>query len=196
MSNQERPNETNVNSVSKPLIKSVETIIFVLIIISIAINIYEFNANTNIKNEISTLQSDLETKETEQNTLSDSLETKKQELADLQVQIEDLNSTITTLEADNKSLTDSLQELQKELEEKEADINNNSLSAEDRQAEVDAALERAKQRHPDWFQDDSTTTTGNNQGNYEHVGTPDNGVIPEYTIGESGSEGITPGTIY
>ena len=67
------------------------------------------------------------------------------------------------------------------------------LSPEEK-AEIDAALERAMKEHPEWFTD---TVPSTGEGNYEDVGTPDNGVIPEYTVGESGSEGLADNvTVY
>ena len=69
-----------------------------------------------------------------------------------------------------------------------------SLSEED-QAAVNRIEENLKKKHPEWFAD--TPSTGTGEGNYEHVGTPDNGVIPEYTIGESGHvEGGENATVY
>ena len=69
-----------------------------------------------------------------------------------------------------------------------------SLSEED-QAAVNRIEENLKKKHPEWFTD--TPSTGTGEGNYEHVGTPDNGVIPEYTIGESGHvEGGENATVY
>ena len=67
-----------------------------------------------------------------------------------------------------------------------------SLSEED-QAIVKQIEEELKKEHPEWFQD----TTGNtNEGNYEDVGTPDNGELPTYTIGESGTSDVPAGTVY
>ncbi|MCX4378726.1 MAG: hypothetical protein OSJ61_21540 [Lachnospiraceae bacterium] len=69
-----------------------------------------------------------------------------------------------------------------------------SLSEED-QAAVNRIEENLRKKHPEWFTD--TPSTGTGEGNYEHVGTPDNGVIPEYTIGESGHvEGGENATVY
>lgn len=69
-----------------------------------------------------------------------------------------------------------------------------SLSEEE-QAAVNRIEENLRKKHPEWFTD--TPSTGTGEGNYEHVGTPDNGVIPEYTIGESGHvEGGENATVY
>ena len=68
-----------------------------------------------------------------------------------------------------------------------------SLSEED-QAVVKQIEEELKKEHPEWFTD---TVPSTGEGNYEDVGTPDNGVIPEYTVGESGSEGLADNvTVY
>lgn len=66
---------------------------------------------------------------------------------------------------------------------------------EEEQAAVNRIEENLRKKHPEWFTD--TPSTGTGEGNYEHVGTPDNGVIPEYTIGESGHvEGGENATVY
>ena len=68
---------------------------------------------------------------------------------------------------------------------------------EDRQAEVDAALQRAKERHPDWFEDDSTNTS-DNTGDFEHVGTPSTGqyINPDYNLNEGDYSGLEGGQVY
>lgn len=68
-----------------------------------------------------------------------------------------------------------------------------TVSEEDLDAIADQIYQDLLKEHPEWVADENTTQ----QGNYEHVGTPDSGVIPEYTVGESGGEGISDGlTIY
>lgn len=59
----------------------------------------------------------------------------------------------------------------------------NDLSPE-KKAEVDAALERAKKKHPEWFTDDSAGNTNTGEGNYEHVGTPSTGELPTFEFGQ------------
>lgn len=59
----------------------------------------------------------------------------------------------------------------------------NDLSPE-KKAEVDAALERAKKKHPEWFTDDTAGNTNTGEGNYEHVGTPSTGELPTFEFGQ------------
>ncbi len=99
--------------------------------------------------------------------------------------IEDgINSTHTDVE-----LTDD------EYQGDEATDGANITLNEEEQAAVNRIEENLRKKHPEWFTD--TPSTGTGEGNYEHVGTPDNGVIPEYTIGESGHvEGGENATVY
>lgn len=71
----------------------------------------------------------------------------------------------------------------------------NNLSPEDK-AEVDAAVERAKERHPEWFTDDSVGNTNTGEGNYEHVGTPSTGELPPSTFGQGDYSGLEGGQVY
>ena len=71
----------------------------------------------------------------------------------------------------------------------------NSLSPE-KKAEVDAALQRAKEKHPELFTDDSTGTPSKAPG-YVSVDAPvDSGELPTYTVGESGKSDVPAGTVY
>lgn len=80
--------------------------------------------------------------------------------------------------------------------------NNYNNLTEDRQAEVDEALQRAKERHPEWFQDDNSGDTGNNKApGYVSVDAPvDNdttgGANNGYVFGSGGDSGVAAGTVY
>lgn len=113
-------------------------------------------------------------------------ETTEPEATETVEDLEDgINSTHTDVELGND-----------EYQGDEATDGANINLSEEEQAAVNRIEENLKKKHPEWF----TDTAGNanvSEGNYEHVGTPDNGVIPEYTVGESGGEGISDGlTIY
>lgn len=69
----------------------------------------------------------------------------------------------------------------------------NSLSEED-QAAVNRIEENLKKKHPEWFAD--TPSTGTGEGNYEHVGTPDNGELPPSTFGQGDYSGLEGGQVY
>lgn len=78
-----------------------------------------------------------------------------------------------------------------------------SLSEEDQEmvdeiiAETkDEVMEKMKKEHPEWFTDNSSGNT--NQGNYENVGTPDNGELTNPgSFGSSGQDGINKdATVY
>lgn len=68
-----------------------------------------------------------------------------------------------------------------------------SLSEED-QAAVNRIEENLKKKHPEWFTD--TPSTGTGEGNYEHVGTPDNGELPPSTFGQGDYSGLEGGQVY
>ena len=69
------------------------------------------------------------------------------------------------------------------------------VSESDREL-LDSIWAELEKENPDLFVSPEPSTT--QQSNYESVGTSDSGQFtnPNYTVGESGSEGINPGTIY
>lgn len=71
-----------------------------------------------------------------------------------------------------------------------ANINLN----EEEQAAVNRIEENLKKKHPEWFTD--TPSTGTGEGNYEHVGTPDNGELPPSTFGQGDYSGLEGGQVY
>lgn len=83
-----------------------------------------------------------------------------------------INSTHTDVELTND-------EYQGDEATDGANINLN----EEEQAAVNRIEENLKKKHPEWFTDTAPSTS---EGNYEHVGTPDNGELPTYNFGESG----------
>lgn len=189
---------------SHTAIKIVSLTLCVIVIVSLIFNVYQFNVNSTLRSDIAALQSEIETLETDRDTLNKEIESKQTEASDLAQQIEDLNNSIETLKADNQSLLDSLRTLDDginsthtdvELSEDEykGDTGVDALNAQyndlspEKKAEVDAALERAKKKHPEWFTDDSAGNTNTGEGNYEHVGTPDNTEnTRQIEFGESG----------
>lgn len=70
-----------------------------------------------------------------------------------------------------------------------------TVSEEDLDAIADQIYQDLLKEHPEWVADENTTQ----QGNYEHVGTPSTGQFtnPNYTVGESGSDGLADNvTVY
>lgn len=94
-----------------------------------------------------------------------------------------INSTHTDVE-----LTDD--EYQGDEATDGANINLN----EEEQAAVNQIEENLKKKHPEWFAD--TPSTGTGEGNYEHVGTPDNGELPPSTFGQGDYSGLEGGQVY
>lgn len=165
----------------------IPVIVVIIIIVSVIFNIYQFNSNDTLKSEIAALQSDMETLETDRDTLNNEIETKQTTVSDLSLQIEDLQKKIEQLVADNQSLADSLKDLEDEQQKANADIDEDYVGSID--DVVDKVLE-------EYYRSNPAPTTAY-QG--PHVGTPDTGQFenPNYTVGESGGEGISDGlTIY
>lgn len=68
-----------------------------------------------------------------------------------------------------------------------------SLSEEEQEM-VDQIVEDMMKEHPEWFTDNSSSTSpAPYQG--PSVGTPDNGIIPEFKFGEATSD-VPAGTVY
>lgn len=199
--------------------KILTIILSTALIACIGVSIYQLNTTSVLKNRLSVLTNT-------KNELTAEIENKTNELKNITSETEEMNNTISELTAkmDNlKMLANDMQSEIKGLEEaKSIEVNSThtdvklgdneykgdnevtteedidtGLTQEDEDEIRDMMKEILKEQYPELLTEGSTGNTGGTQqGNYESVGTPDNGVIPEYTLGESGSEGITPGTIY
>ncbi len=193
----------------KSIISAIAVILCIGIIVSIIVNIYQFNSNDTLKSEIATLDSEIKTLETENDTLNKEIESKQTTLSDLSLQIEDLQKKIEQLEADNKGLSDSLKVLEDGINSTHTDVelgddeyqgdevtdgDNMNLSEED-QAAVKRIEENLKKKHPEWFTD---TVPSTGEGNYEDVGTPDNTAnTPQFQFDPNDTDGLsTDVTVY
>ena len=97
--------------------------------------------------------------------------------------VDGINSTHTDVE-----LTDD------EYQGDEATDGANITLNEEEQAAVNRIEENLRKKHPEWFAD--TPSTGTGEGNYEHVGTPDNGELPPSTFGQGDYSGLEGGQVY
>lgn len=167
-------NEKNMQEKGKQntVIKIINTTLCIGIIVSIVYSIYQYYIN-NLKSEINTMEADIEALENENSTLYKDIEDKKNVLSSLLTQIEDLNNNIEGLESDTKSLTDNLQELQKQSEE---------ISLSKEKEEINSKIDDAVNSIVDEILQSNTQSTTEYQG--PHVGTPDNGILPESTFGQ------------
>ncbi len=75
----------------------------------------------------------------------------------------------------------------------EIDTANTELTEEDQEI-IDQIEQELMKEHPEWFTD--TTENTGDTGNYEHVGTPDNGVLPESTFGQGDYSEGAGATVY
>lgn len=162
----------------------IPVIVVIIIIVSVAFNIYQFNSNDTLKSEIAALQSDMETLETDRDTLNKEVKTKQTTVSDLSLQIEDLKSAIEQLEADNQSLSDSLKDLEDEQLEDNADID------EDYVGSIDDVVDKVL---AEYYRSNPAPTTAY-QG--PHVGTPSTGELPgKIDIGDVTSD-VPAGIVY
>lgn len=67
-----------------------------------------------------------------------------------------------------------------------------TVSEEDLDAIADQIYQDLLKEHPEWVADENITQ----QGNYESVGTPDNGILPESTFGQGDYSGLEGGQVY
>lgn len=108
--------------------------------------------------------------------------TETEETVETEEAVEDTESTDTTLSEDEYQGDEETDAANMEFTDEEMEL------IKKYEAEIIA-------EHPEWFTDTNPSTPSD--GNYEHVGTPSTGELPTYTIGESGSEGLSTGvTVY
>ena len=110
--------------------KIVSAILCFGIIVSVIVNIYQFNSNGTLKSQIAALQSNIQALETDRDTLGKEIKSKQTTMSELSLQIEDLNTAIETLKAENQGLSDSLKDLEERQKEEAAVKTNTSDTVE------------------------------------------------------------------
>lgn len=194
--------------------KTLTIILSITLLICIGGNIYQNRTTSKLRESLSELTN-------AKNELTAEIENKTKELNNITSEIETANATIGELTAKVDSLTSAINATQSKIDginsthtdvelgddEYKGDTGTDalrskydSLSKEDQEmvdeiiAETkDEVIEKMKKEHPEWFTDNSS---GNkNQGNYENVGTPDNGELPG-KFDMSGDSGVPAGTVY
>ena len=175
--------------------RTITILLSIALIISMIINIYQFQTTSKFKENLSELTNT-------NNKITDELENTTQKLNDLNIELEKANSEVTNLTAEKEHLAETLDDLESENgivansthtdielgdDEYKGDDEVDTINlTEEEQEEVNQAYEEMKKKHPEWFSDTSGNT---NQGNYEHVGTPDSGEpIPEFDMSGDFSE--------
>ena len=141
----------------------------------IGVNIYQYVTTSNLKSSLSTLTN-------MKNELTAEIDNKTVEFSNVTSEIEEANNTISNLTAEKEGLSLSNQELQAQLDElqedietvEEQDTSTANLTEEDMEA-AEQILKELEEEHPEWFTDTSGNTS---EGNYEHVGTPSTGELP------------------
>lgn len=184
--------------------KTLTIILSTALIVCIGVSIYQLNTTSALKNRLSVLTNT-------KNELTAEIESKTTELAEIASETEEMNNTIselTTVMENLTSLTEEMQSEIKSLEEAQSikvnsthtdvqlgedeykgdeevnlkDAATSTVTEADLDAIADQIYQDLLKEHPEWVADENTTQ----QGNYEHVGTPDSGELPTYTLGESG----------
>lgn len=153
--------------------KALTIILSITLLICIGGNIYQNRTTLELRESLSELTN-------AKNELTTEIENKTIELNNITSEIETANATIEELTAKVDSLTSAINVTQSKID----GINSTREANMEEQAAVNRIEENLRKKHPEWFTD--TPSTGTGEGNYEHVGTPDNGELPTYNFGESG----------
>lgn len=120
--------------------------------------------------------------EPQEDIATDNKEEIATEIEETEEAVEDTESTDTTLSEDEYQGDEETDAANMEFTDEEMEL------IKQYEAEIIA-------EHPEWFTD--TNPSGNNSGNYEHVGTPDTGQpIPESTFGQGDYSGLEGGQVY
>lgn len=189
--------------------KTLTIILSTALITCIGVSIYQLNTASALKNRLSVLTNT-------KNELTAEIENKTEELKNITSETEEMSNTISELTAKMDSLNLLAEEMQSEIKslEEAQSIKVNSTHTdvqlgEDEykgdeevnlkesatstvtEADLDAIADQIYQdllkEHPEWVADENTTQ----QGNYEHVGTPDSGQFddPNFALDGDYSEG-------
>ena len=187
--------------------KTLTVILSITLLICVGGNIYQnmtasklrerLSELTNAKNE---LTAETENRTIELNNVTSEIETANTTIEELTAKVDSLTSAINATQSKIDGINSTHTDVELGDNEYKGDTGTDALQSEyDSLSEEDQAVvkqieEELKKEHPEWFADTAPST---GEGNYEDVGTPDNGVIPEYTVGESGSEGLADNvTVY
>lgn len=197
--------------------KALTIILSTAFITCIGVSIYQLNTTSALKNRLSVLTNT-------KNELTVEIENKTEELKNITSETEEMNNTISELTTVMENLTSLTEEMQSEIKslEEAQSIEVNSThtdvvlgddeykgdeeetTEEDTkedlgltQEEQDLATQIANQimqEHPEWVSGGGTG--GTQQGNYEHVGTPSTGELPDTGTFGSTTSDVAPGTVY
>ncbi len=162
--------------------KIITVILSAILIICIGSSIYQYKTTSNLKSSLSLLANT-------KNDITTEIGNKTEELKNTTSEIEKFNTTISDLTTEKDSLTTSIKETQSQIDtiqqeikiDNEIDTANTELTEEDQEI-IDQIEQELMKEHPEWFTD--TTENTGDTGNYEHVGTPSTGVVPEFNFGQ------------
>lgn len=163
--------------------KALTIILSIILLICIGGNIYQNRTTLELRESLSELTN-------AKNELTTEIENKTIELNNITSEIETANATIEELTAKVDSLTSAINVTQSKID----GINSTREANMEEQAAVNRIEENLKKKHPEWFTD--TPSTGTGDGNYEHVGTPDNTANTRQIEFGSTTSDVPAGTVY
>jgi TolA-binding protein len=169
-------------------------ILSILLIISVALNIYEYNNINTLKSQCTTLQSDIDSLNNEITSLNDTISANEDEITALSSEKADLENSLEELQAENETLQAEKEQLQTaDATETSRTIDNlddiddediANMTQEEKDALVDAIMQEV-------LEENGYSSGGHIEGNPVEGATPSNpDNDSDYQFGSSGSEGI------
>lgn len=187
--------------------KTLTVILSITLLICVGGNIYQnmtasklrerLSELTNAKNE---LTAETENRTIELNNVTSEIETANTTIEELTAKVDSLTSAINATQSKIDGINSTHTDVELGDNEYKGDTGTDALQSEydslseEDQAAVNRIEENLKKKHPEWFAD--TPSTGTGEGNYEHVGTPDNGELPPSTFGQGDYSGLEGGQVY
>jgi DNA repair exonuclease SbcCD ATPase subunit len=178
--------------------KVITIILSVLLVISAALNIYQYQSLNTMKSQYTTLQSDIDNLNNEINSLNDTISANEDEITALSSEKIDLENTLEELQAENETLQADI-----ELDEDEYkgddpadaanmtvpdlapeeyqehttlyDLNGDGVVTQDEVDEVDAMFDEIDRKYEETHPSSSSSTTSDSStsSSSANIGTPD-----------------------
>jgi alanyl-tRNA synthetase len=164
-------------------------ILSILLVISIAYNIYQFQSISALKTQYATLQADIDSLNNEINSLNDTISANEDEITALSSEKADLENTLEELQAENETLQAEKEQLQTaDATETSSTIDNlddiddediANMTQEEKDALVDAIMQEV-------LEENGYSSGGHIEGNPVEGTTPSTGELPPSNFGSSG----------
>jgi chromosome segregation ATPase len=199
--------------------KMIPIVLSILLVISIAFNIYQFQTAASLKKQYTTLQSDIDSLNNEINSLNDTISANEEEIATLSSEKADLENSIEELQAENETLQAEKESLQEdeykgddpadaanmtvpdlapeEYQEHTTlyDLNGDGVVTQDEVDEVDAMFDEIDRKYEETHPSSSSSTTSDSSTTSSSTDTTDSNYVPDFQWGQGDSSGFS-GTVY